>query len=169
VRRLGGALPAAIALALGAVCLLRFDWRRRSQQRKSASAATALSLVTLAFAAFWAGSVQAQELGGAAAQAADTSPGALAEVTVTSEKALDVQGDLVAFGSAVLPDNQTSYRYVGLRLLAYSNDRWFLVPGRRKEMHSTVLILRDSESIRVQIASSGSDAKDATVTTQVAI
>jgi hypothetical protein len=56
-------------------------------------------------------------------------------------------GNLVKGSNVPVTPSTMSYRYVGLRLLEYDNNRWFVIPGRRDGLHSSVLIVKDSDDI----------------------
>lgn len=117
----------------------------------------------LSIAGFWAATIYAERLGQASAQAIDADVSQLPLATVFSSKPLDIPGsdviyDTIPFGTG--PDGGTRYRYDGLSLLAYGNDRWFLITGRRSSGYrSSVLILRDSEDLYVQTAAPAGTAQ----------
>lgn len=109
--------------------------------------------VVLVVALFWAATLYAQDLGRRAARAADVNPAGLPLVTVFSEDFLDLPGSHVQVKPVPGPDGRTRYRYSGMSLLTYSNGTWFLINGRYSDGYrSTVLVLRDSAAIRVEVA-----------------
>jgi uncharacterized membrane protein len=107
----------------------------------------------LALAIFWAANLYAVESGRTAARIDDSTPGRLPLVTVFSEKFLDLPGSSVEKTELAVPAQPLHYRYSGLRLLRYANERWFLVTGTYGEQYaSPVVILRDDSSMRVEVA-----------------
>lgn len=140
-------------LALGAVLFLRFGAGSPRRQSLLRPGTTGLSVVVLALAGFWAATIYAQGLGEGAARAIDGDARRLPVVIVYSSEPLDLPGTNVTPTRVLGKDQQWSYRYTGAMLLAYSNERWFLItePASR-DYRSSVVILRDSESIRVEAA-----------------
>jgi hypothetical protein len=110
-------------------------------------------VVIVALAAFWTATDYARDLGTREAENVDRQPDSLAEVDLYSAEPLDMPGSLVSSSGVNVTPSTMSYRYIGLRLLEFSNDRWLVITGRRENLHSSVLILKDSDDIRVQIAS----------------
>jgi hypothetical protein len=109
---------------------------------------------TLVIALFWAATLYAQDLGQRAAMTVDANPEELPLVTVFSKSYLDLPGSLVhptrAPGAEGGPPH---YRYTGLSMLAYVNGTWFLITGRYSDRYrSSVLLLRDTQTIRVEVA-----------------
>jgi hypothetical protein len=103
-------------------------------------------------ATFWAATLYAVTQGREAARADDRYPNRLALVTVFSDEFIDLAGSAVEVRRYEQPEPH--YRYLGLRLRAYANERWFLVTGHYDERHvSAVSVLRDSDFVRVEIAS----------------
>lgn len=79
--------------------------------------------------------------------------GKLPLVSVFSTDPLDLPGADISASRITVESQKYRYRYTGLSLLTYSNDRWFVVTGRLSdEYHSSVSILRDSDAIRVEVA-----------------
>ena len=52
-----------------------------------------------------------------------------------------------------LTPTTVDYRYDGFRLLEYANNRWLLIIGRRDGLRSSVLVVKDDDDVRVEIAS----------------
>ena len=115
--------------------------------------ARAVLVTVIAAACFWAATDYASDLATRAAEEVDVHPASLAEVDLYSKQPLDMPGSLVKSMDVPVTPSTKSYRYVGLRLLDYDNNRWLVIPGRREGLHCSVLILKDSDDIRVQIAS----------------
>lgn len=115
--------------------------------------ATFTLYVVLVVALFWAATLYAQELGMRAAHAVDVNPAGLPLVTVFSEDYLDLPGSQVRATPVPGPDGKIRYRYSGMSLLTYSNGTWFLIDGRYPDgFRSSVLVLRDSSALRVEVA-----------------
>lgn len=141
-------------LALGAIMMLRFGSTLLGNRDGSSGHRTSvLTAVVLVIAGFWAATIYAQDLGLEAARSIDASVGRLPLVTVFSAEPLDLPGRDVIASRITVGDQQYRYRYSGLSLLTYSNDRWFVITGRLSDgYHSSVAILRDSDAIRVEVA-----------------
>jgi hypothetical protein len=117
-----------------------------------------LTAVALVISGFWAATIYAHNLGLEAARPTDASVGKLPLVSVFSTDPLDLPGADVRASRISVEDQKYRYRYTGLSLLTYSNDRWFVITGRLShKYHSSVSILRDSDTIRVEVAA-GADA-----------
>ncbi|HEY6423566.1 MAG TPA: hypothetical protein VIY28_10055 [Pseudonocardiaceae bacterium] len=155
----GWGLPALLGPAvLGVGSIVTFRFRRalmaslagsRLRQQISVAALTA----TLALALFWAATLYAQDLGQRAAVAVDAGQTALPTVTVFSTTFLDLPGSRVRATAVPGPGATASYRYTGLSLLSYANGRWLLISGKYSANYrSSVVVLRDSEAIRVEVA-----------------
>jgi len=140
-------------LALGAVLFLRFGAESPSRQGLLRPGTTGLSIVVLAVACFWAVTIYARDLGVGAAVAIDGDARSLPLVTVYSSEPLDLPGTNVIPTRVLGEDQRWNYRYTGAVLLTYSNERWFLIPEPASgDYRSSVVVLRDSESIRVETA-----------------
>lgn len=146
----------AASLGVGAVLVLRLGstllHHRVPSPEHSPIAGRVTAIAVLVLAAFWASTLYAQDLGQQTARAVDASPGRLLPlVTVFSKEYLDLPGSHVR-ASEISRQGGTYYRYKGLYLLTYSNDRWFLITGRYSDGHrSSVVTLHDSEGIRVEV------------------
>jgi len=140
-------------LALGAVLFLRFGPDSPSRQGLLRPGTTGLSIVVLAVACFWAVTIYARDLGVGAAVAIDGDARSWPLVTVYSSEPLDLPGTNVIPTRVLGEDQRWNYRYTGAVLLTYSNERWFLIPEPASgDYRSSVVVLRDSESIRVETA-----------------
>jgi hypothetical protein len=113
-----------------------------------------LALATLlVLGTFWAANLYAVESGREAARGDDSTPGRLPLVTVFSKEFLDLPGSAVKKTEIAAIGQAAHYRYSGLRLLRYANERWFLITGTYGDSYaSPVAVLRDDSSIRVEIA-----------------
>jgi hypothetical protein len=143
-------------LGIGSVVMFRF--RRAlgasaTESRSLRQISVAALVVLLSLALFWAATLYAQKLGQRAAVAADTGSAPRPLVTVFSATFLDLPGSRVSAIEIPHPGGTPSYRYTGLLLLAYANGRWFLISGKNSvNYRSSVVVLRDSEAIRVEVA-----------------
>jgi hypothetical protein len=151
-------LVGAFLLGVGAILLIRFvpivaQRRRELTSMGLFAAATLYGILVLSL--FWAATLYAQEIGQRAARGIDEDPSAvLSLVTVFSDTYLDMPGSQVKIDLFEF-EGKSHYRYTGLSLLTYSNDRWFLITGRygdQFQYRSSVVVLRDSSSIRVEVA-----------------
>lgn len=147
-------IVAATVTAIGVAIVLRLGPSLFAGTSVSLDKPTTFTLyVVLVVALFWAATLYAQDLGRRAARAADVNPAGLPLVTVFSENFLDLPGSHVQATQAPGPDGKTRYRYSGMSLLTYSNGTWFLINGRYSDGYrSSVLVLRDSAEIRVEVA-----------------
>jgi hypothetical protein len=109
---------------------------------------TSLALigVVVLLSVFWATKDLAQALGRGQAlrleRSLSTQPGA----TVYSERRLYLPG----VPEAALSSGGYQFRYIGLRLLVRSADRYFLIPNGWSRARGVVIVLKDNESIRVE-------------------
>jgi len=146
-------LIGSVLLALGVVMMLRFGSSLFGGRDGSPRRTDTLTAVVFVISGFWATTIYAQDLGLEAARSIDASVGKLSLVSVFSAEPLDLPGRDVIASRIIVEDQEYRYRYSGLSLLTYSNDRWFLITGRLSNgYHSSVTILRDSEAIRVEVA-----------------
>lgn len=147
------AIVGAVTLAAGAIIVLRTGLALITLTSTPRAFARVLVLVPLFLASFWASTLYAQDGGVTLARAVDDVPARLPLVTVYSDKYLDLPGSAVMGTAVPSADETTRYRYTGLRLLAYSNGRWFLLTGRYGTGYrSSVLVLGDADYIRVEVA-----------------
>lgn len=145
------------ALTSGAVLVFRSGSARVTRQMPRPEQVRIVAPLTVAIvvlAAFWEATLYAQNLGKETARTVDASPRALLpSVTVFSKEFLDLPGSEVNV-SEVNPQRRDShYRYTGLSLLTYSNNRWFLITGKYSDSYrSSVATLQDSGDIHVEVA-----------------
>jgi hypothetical protein len=103
--------------------------------------------------ALWAANLYAEETARQTASSVESSLEFLPEITVFSDKYLDLPGTLVKATKVTVTSDSDGYRYSGMRLLAYSNHRWFLLTGKQTAGSPlTVTILEDREGIRVELS-----------------
>lgn len=74
------------------------------------------------------------------------------EVAVYSTERIELNGPGIAVAEIKIPDTRYHYRYTGLRLLVRSSDRFLLLPVMWQRRHDRVLLLRDDDKIRVDVA-----------------
>ena len=139
-----------MSLALGACLLLRWTLSR-PRQRSTRSSLVVLSTVVV-IASFWAATLYATAAGRESARTDDDARGRLPAVAVLSTEFLDIPGETISYSEITDAAGDHRHRYSGLRLLTYSNGRWFLLGSRYGPTYvSTVAVVRDSESINVEI------------------
>jgi hypothetical protein len=131
---------AAVAFLAGAVILLFLG--TRTDRR----AVRAPLLVALLLATFWVTTLYAENEGTLIAEQVDDAPAHLPLVTLYSDKYLDLPGTAVLFSEETSPAATPLYRYGGLRLLAFSSGRWFLITGRYDGYRSTVAIVGEGDA-----------------------
>lgn len=140
-----------ILLGLGSVIAFRFG--RRALPGTANPLATSALVTLLVLALFWAATLYAQDLGRRAAAAVDDGRSPLPVVIVYSDTYLDLPGSHVTASEETTPAGEKVYRYAGLFLLTYANDRWLLVSHQRSDGYrSRVAVLRDTEAVRVEVA-----------------
>ena len=133
---LAGAFALAIAAVVGGPLLVRAAtplWGR------------VLTGAVVAFAVFWAAAIHAGRSGTALAEFINRNPHAQPEITVHSPNRLTLPGETKLTGDT------PTYRYTGLRLLSYANDRWVVITGRGAGGRLTITLLRDTDTVRVEI------------------
>jgi hypothetical protein len=154
----GWGLPALLGpavLGIGSVVTFRFGRAlvpSRTDSRALRQVSVAALVVALALALFWAATLYAQELGQRAAAAIDSGATRLPVVTVFSTTYLDLPGARVEAAKVPGPGGTAFFRYTGLLLLTYANRRWLLISGNTSaNYHSSVVMLKDSDAIRVEV------------------
>ncbi|MBV9142471.1 MAG: hypothetical protein JO115_16435 [Pseudonocardiales bacterium] len=155
----GRDLPALLGPALlGVGSVVTFRLSRAlvpaaPESRSLRQASAAALVIALALALFWAATLYAQELGHQAAAAIDNGSTRLPVVTVYSATFLDLPGARVEATKFTGPEGTASFRYTGLLLLSYTNGRWLLISGTHSaSYHSSVVVVRDAETIRVEVS-----------------
>jgi hypothetical protein len=152
-------LIGAALIAAGVVLLLRFGLGSPDSDPLLGPATAPFGLTVLVVIGLWASNYYAQWIGTNAAIGVDQDSSRFAVVTVFSDEPLDFPGGLVSVQTIEPPepDGSTKYRYTGARLFTYGNDRWFLITNPPLDGYrSSVLVLRDTEDIRVEVAAPGS-------------
>ncbi len=151
-----GPAPLLGALLLGAGTVIAFRFgRARAADRPDLTQAAAL-VTALVLALFWAATLYAQDLGRRAATEVDEGRAPLPVVVIYSDEYLDLPGRGITASAVPVPAGGEVYRYSGLRLLTYANDRWFLITEPRSEQYrSRVVVLRDTEDVRIEVVAPG--------------
>jgi hypothetical protein len=144
----------AAILAFGAVLYLRFGfslpWHGGSRIQLPIIAICAALLM---LASFWALTAYAKNLGDGAARDVDRNINALTAVTVYSKEPIDLAGGNIRGSRVMDQEEKWNYRYIGARLLVYSNDRWFIIPKSSSDRYrSSVIVLLDNDKVRVETA-----------------
>ena len=143
------ALPlraASVAFFVGTLILLR------SSARLTRRFGRTLLVGALALSVFWITTQYAESEGRQFAKQVDDSPAHLPLATIYSAKYLDLPGSAVILTVEESSSGPPLYRYSGLRVLAFSADRWFLITGRYDGYRSTVAIIKDDGGVRVDVA-----------------
>jgi hypothetical protein len=141
----------ALMMLAGLLVLMRIRWSRRpaSEARRTERV---LIVAAMTVAVFWVASVYATDAGRELARYTDGTPARLPLVTLFTERYIDLPGSSVVVTPQRSPGGTPLYRYTGLRLLTYSNDRWFLITGSYSGYRSTVTVVRDDPDLRPEIA-----------------
>jgi hypothetical protein len=142
---------AALLLFAGALVLVRLRWAAGGKH-PGRSFERALLVAAITIAVFWVTTLYATGAGTQLARDVDQVPVRLPLVTLFSERYLDLPGSSVVATEQRAPDGSPVYRYTGLRLLAYSNDRWFLLTGANEGYRSSVVVVRDDPALRFEVA-----------------
>lgn len=108
----------------------------------------------VAVGCFWSCTLYAQQSGIAVAAAWEATPGSRPSAIVYARSDLDLHGPGVLTESFPASDQGFRYRYSGLRLLIFSNGRWFLIPaGWRHDNGAPTIVLAEGDGIRVETTS----------------
>lgn len=151
--RLSGAvIPLSVTAAL--LCAMYGDLleRRMTGRTRTVSTAKVLILVLLAFSVFWDVERLARVMGEGYAAQVTANPRRLLAVTVYSSKSLEIDAPGVV--ETRLGDRESAYRYRydGLRLVQRSGDRYLLMSALRDANSSQIIVLRDTDSIRMEFS-----------------
>jgi hypothetical protein len=147
----GIVVSAAATLAL--LCALYGDLleRRLTGRTRTSSAARVLILVLLAFAVFWNVERLAHVVGEEYAAQITANPRQLLAVTIYSPKTLELHLRGVQETRLGNPESAYRYRYDGLRLVQRSGDRYLLMSEQWDARTSRIVVLRDSDAIRMEL------------------
>lgn len=145
------ARTAALLMLIGTLVLVRVRWHRERAGPARRSERVLLGAATIV-AVFWVAAVYANDAGSELAQYTDRNPARLPLATLFTDRYIDLPGSSIVLDQQRSPEGTPLYRYTGLRLLTYSNDRWFLITGSYDGYRSTVTVLRDAPDLRVEVA-----------------
>jgi hypothetical protein len=151
---IAGGVNASVSSVLlcssGALVIVQYQVRRAHASSKPPVAMLVLGLLLTLVGAFWAVSVYAAAIGIAMADDIAAGRALRPDVVVYSTTDLGIsgrQGD----PCRLLADGTTCrFTYVGFRLLAYTNNRWFLIRYPWSPGMGTV-ILPDDRTVRVEL------------------
>lgn len=148
-----GPAPLLGAMLLGTGGVVAFRFGRAPAAARPGPVQVAALVTALTLALFWAATLYAQDLGRRAAADVDEGRTPLPVVVLYTDTYLDLPGRNVTASAVPVPAGGEVYRYAGLRLLTYANDRWFLITEPRAEQYrSRVVVLRDTEGVRIEVA-----------------
>ena len=149
----GFAIPLSVTLALLCAVYGRTLQRKFTGIEPWSSTGKVLVIVLLTFAVFWGTERVARTMGeGYAAQIA-ADPQQQIAVTVFSAKSLEIDAPGVVEIQLNKDDSAYSYRYSGLRLLERSGDRYFLINEHWNAQQGRVIVLRETDNIRMEFSS----------------
>ena len=148
----GLVLAATITLAL--LCAVYGDLleRRVHGSSRTSSAVIGLILVLLACSLFWDVERLARIMGEGYAAEIVANPQRLLAVTIYSPKSLEIDADGVVETRLGTSESAYRYRYDGLRLVQRSGNRYLLMSERWDERTSRIIVLRDTDAIRLEFA-----------------
>lgn len=148
----GVVVAATVTVALLCAVYGEFLERRVSGSSRTSPAAVALILVLLALSLFWDAERLANVMGEGHAAQITANPRRLLAVTVYSPKSLEVDAQGVVETSLGTSESAYRYRYDGLRLVQRSGDRYLLMSERWDDRTSRIIVLRDTDAIRMEFA-----------------
>ena len=150
----GGADPtfAAVSMCIsGALIVGQYVFYRRATDLRPPGITIVIGLVLSIAAMFWAVSIYANDIGKSLAQevAAGWLPRPAA--TVYSKTDLGIAGIQEPNSQRHAVTQSWPFTYSGYKVLAYANNRWFLIQQQWRPGTPTI-ILPDSDSVRVEVA-----------------
>jgi len=150
----GFAIPISITLALLCALYGRALQRRFTGIDPWSPTGKVLVMVLLTFVVFWDTERVARTMGkGYAAQIAADPREELIAVTVYSTTSLVIDAPGIVETKLNKADSEYCCRYSGLRLLERSGDRYFLINERWNAQQGRIIVLRETDSIRMEFAS----------------
>jgi hypothetical protein len=108
--------------------------------------------ILLALSMFWNTERLARVMGEGYADQISSNPRQLLAVTVYSPKSLEIDVHGVVETKLGTAESAYRYRYDGLRLVQRSGDRYLLMSERWDAGSSRIIVLRDSDAIRLEFA-----------------
>jgi hypothetical protein len=148
-RPLGMALPLALPLAAGLLVLagtLRSPTPDRAGSGMWSLLVAALALLGL----LWAVALYAQHIGQRVALGVAGSIATRSEVVLYSTERVSIAGTGVAVTALPKEDSKYRFRYTGLRMLIYANDRYFLLPANWQRGRDSVFVI-ENDDVRVDV------------------
>lgn len=129
----------------------------RARRRRAAGNAPQIQLLGLialiALGYLWAVGAAADHQGHSDAQRAEAAHFVdRSSVLIFSTDRLAIEGSGATVGEITAPGEKYRYVYSGLWLLARTPDRYFLIPQRWSVARDRVFIVRDSDTMRIDIA-----------------
>jgi hypothetical protein len=144
-------IPGLLTLiCLGVLYAARLE--RRLGKPQMSPGARALTLLILAFAVFWDTERIARVMGAGYPTQMAAEPTRLVAVTVYSPKDLHINAPGVVETRLGETDAAYLYKYEGLRLVQRSGNRYFLITDQWDVRHPRVLLLRESDTIRLEFS-----------------
>ena len=141
-----------IGLAAGILIAIygdRLD-RHLRQLPPSQGAVRALTLILLAVVVFWGTERTANLFGRQFAEYIAAEPKEYAQITLFSPKRLELAGPEIKEQMIGTEESAYRYRYDGLRLLLYSNSKYFLLAYSDSRPKPSVVVIPDNEQLRVE-------------------
>jgi hypothetical protein len=147
-------ITVAVAVTVSLLCALYGDLleRRLTGQTRMSSATRALVLVLLALAVFWVVERLANVVGEGYAAQITANPRQLLAVTIYSPKSLEIHVPGVVETKLSNPESAYRYRYDGLRLVQRSGDRYLLMSEHWDAKTSRIIVLRETDAIRMEFS-----------------
>lgn len=140
-------------LTLTCLCLFYAASLDRRAYRPALHSTTRwLILLILAFAVFWDTERIARIMGDSFAIQIAAEPEKLVSVTVYSPKSLNLSVPGVTETKLAEPDSAYSFKYEGMRLVQRSGNRYFLITDRWDLNQPRVLLLRESDTVRLEFS-----------------
>lgn len=139
---LGSLLPVILSLA----CAILFSTGDRTATARRALLATLAALGLL-----WAIALYAPEVGEKAARNAVAGLNRSPDVVLYSKERMSIAGLGVEVTELPQKESAFLFRYSGLRMLIYTNERYFLLPATWQKGRESVYIVRDNDDVRVDV------------------
>jgi hypothetical protein len=120
---------------------------------RAALTTRAVSGGLIVLALFWGITAYAQDVGRLRAERLAQGVGwqELPAVVVFSPRDLQIQAPGITAARCQSVDAEHLYRYSGLRLFAYSNDKYFLLPASWPEKRGQAILLPDDPGLRLEL------------------
>jgi hypothetical protein len=131
--------------------------RRRPARRRAGRSTGAVVFLLVAVGLFWAAGSYASRVGQNRAQQIEAALPWFPSVALYSDKRLNL-GPTLASEVACQPGGAYQYRYDGLKLLLRSGDQYLLVPVGWTHSHGAALLLRRSDTLRLEFGPPGTAA-----------